>query len=542
MEDTPEHGYNLPSKETTDWHTPLNDNFEKIDSDVAIRDTEANKGEYKPKDGAKYEATDSGAVYYGDGTSWVLSDRKVESLEVDRVVSKPVMVGEAFSDRHEYVGYDDLITAVDEAPSQAEIIINGNVTVTETIAFDGTYLSLRGRGGYNRKNQSGMSSIIAGEGFTGTHLINLNGIGSKWGSIKNINLFCDNVPNGITTGRADNGLIENTAIYGGTGDHCIEIRNGAFDNIINRCYISGRNDTDYCVKLHEPETNHNSGNEPKIINSLIRSYDITGCLIDKIGNVGPRIVNTSFRGGGGGDPADFGIEIRNSGNTRHIVIDRCQFENHSTAIKYTGNGGAYAHAQIARCTFVGFTGQKGIKTSGRVGNLLIGPFNWFGAPADLNGRSGSQRIATFFNYSSSDGDPITAGGFKNDITRFEPFLGTFKMGGAQTLEFGQTKGGSDRAVRLRQNYVEVTENNQENLFQSQSNNGSFTVINRGTEEIGEFFNTKSVSIKSQSGAEYTTSYGTDNHTNIYRENRRVKIENRVGDGRYTVISREGHHR
>jgi len=51
--------------------------------DVEIRGPEADKGEYEPKEGAKYEATDSGAVYYGNGTSWVLADRTVGSLESD---------------------------------------------------------------------------------------------------------------------------------------------------------------------------------------------------------------------------------------------------------------------------------------------------------------------------------------------------------------------------------------------------------------------------------------------------------------------------
>jgi|GEM_PF-1182256 len=71
MPKTPNHGYNVPSKGTTDWNVPLNENFEKHDTDIEIRDTDANKGNYDPKDGAKFLATDTGIVYTGDGSNWV---------------------------------------------------------------------------------------------------------------------------------------------------------------------------------------------------------------------------------------------------------------------------------------------------------------------------------------------------------------------------------------------------------------------------------------------------------------------------------------
>jgi hypothetical protein len=88
MVGTPNHQYNTPAEGTTNWHIPLNENFENLDLDVEIRDAEANKEDYDPKQGAKFEATDSGAVYYGNGTSWVLADRKVKSLVADEVASK----------------------------------------------------------------------------------------------------------------------------------------------------------------------------------------------------------------------------------------------------------------------------------------------------------------------------------------------------------------------------------------------------------------------------------------------------------------------
>jgi hypothetical protein len=67
---TDNHNYNTPSEGTLNWDVPLNENFEQIDTDVEIRDTDANRSSYTPKDGAKFLATDTGSVYVGDGSNW----------------------------------------------------------------------------------------------------------------------------------------------------------------------------------------------------------------------------------------------------------------------------------------------------------------------------------------------------------------------------------------------------------------------------------------------------------------------------------------
>lgn len=64
--------YNTPTEGTTDWHVPLNENFDKLNTDVEIRDADANKSNYSPTSGAKFFATDTGAIYQGDGTAWNL--------------------------------------------------------------------------------------------------------------------------------------------------------------------------------------------------------------------------------------------------------------------------------------------------------------------------------------------------------------------------------------------------------------------------------------------------------------------------------------
>ncbi|WP_417936239.1 hypothetical protein [Haloarcula onubensis] len=64
--------YTTPTEGTVDWHVPLNENFEQLDRDVEIRDEAANIDQYDPVAGAKFFATDSGAIYSGDGSTWTL--------------------------------------------------------------------------------------------------------------------------------------------------------------------------------------------------------------------------------------------------------------------------------------------------------------------------------------------------------------------------------------------------------------------------------------------------------------------------------------
>lgn len=67
---TDNHAYNRPAENSTDWHIPLNQNFNDLDTDVEVRDLDANLSNYTPHTGAKFLGTDSLDVYTGDGTAW----------------------------------------------------------------------------------------------------------------------------------------------------------------------------------------------------------------------------------------------------------------------------------------------------------------------------------------------------------------------------------------------------------------------------------------------------------------------------------------
>lgn len=66
---TDNHGYDVYSVgEESPWsHGPT---IESLDTDVEIRDVESNLPNYTPKNNAKFIATDTNAVYLGNGTNW----------------------------------------------------------------------------------------------------------------------------------------------------------------------------------------------------------------------------------------------------------------------------------------------------------------------------------------------------------------------------------------------------------------------------------------------------------------------------------------
>ena len=136
MTKTPNHDYNTPKEGVEDWHIPLNENFSRLDTDVEIRGPESNKEEYEPKAGAKYEATDSGAIYYGSGTDWILADRRVNHLESNSfstgehlksgdssIAIVAPSVSSAFNKIQEAInsGFQDIILA--EEVTEANIVI-----------------------------------------------------------------------------------------------------------------------------------------------------------------------------------------------------------------------------------------------------------------------------------------------------------------------------------------------------------------------------------------------------------------------------------
>ena len=81
---TQNHGLSTPVKGTNDWSAPLNENFESLDVAVAVRDSVARRTKYDPLTGAWFIATDTGALYHGDGTDWVYQGGFAKPVELDQ--------------------------------------------------------------------------------------------------------------------------------------------------------------------------------------------------------------------------------------------------------------------------------------------------------------------------------------------------------------------------------------------------------------------------------------------------------------------------
>jgi hypothetical protein len=84
-DDTTNHGYRRPDRGSEDWNVPINENFARIDTGVEIRDVADNRGEYEPKQGSKFLATDSGRVHVGDGDEW----QRVGTLVDEEAIRSP---------------------------------------------------------------------------------------------------------------------------------------------------------------------------------------------------------------------------------------------------------------------------------------------------------------------------------------------------------------------------------------------------------------------------------------------------------------------
>lgn len=63
------------------WGTLLNDEaWSVLDEKLVARDTIANQSNYTAYQDALFRATDTGELYYGDGTSWILADGEFDAL------------------------------------------------------------------------------------------------------------------------------------------------------------------------------------------------------------------------------------------------------------------------------------------------------------------------------------------------------------------------------------------------------------------------------------------------------------------------------
>ena len=72
VDHTANHEYQLFAASEENWEH--RSDLQSLEIDVMVRDTDGNRGTYTPHENAMYLATDTGAAYLGDGSSWTSLD------------------------------------------------------------------------------------------------------------------------------------------------------------------------------------------------------------------------------------------------------------------------------------------------------------------------------------------------------------------------------------------------------------------------------------------------------------------------------------
>jgi|AntRauTorcE11898_2_1112593.scaffolds.fasta_scaffold00113_24 hypothetical protein len=144
--------YNVPELGTTDWHIPLNENFERLNREIEIRDLKSNLEEYDPTNGSKYLATDTGEVYLGDGEQWtsigsIKSGGSSEGGDIQSTATHSVFVREitdgtyaAFTADGSRIssgsnGREVLQTGIDSCPTGGSVNVVGEYEIDETVTL-----------------------------------------------------------------------------------------------------------------------------------------------------------------------------------------------------------------------------------------------------------------------------------------------------------------------------------------------------------------------------------------------------------------------
>ena len=142
MAKTPNHSYNTPEEGESDWHTPLNDNFEALELDVEIRDEDSEKDTYDPEEGAKFLATDTGVVYEGDGDEWVetLALAKYDTDEDDTILvfEMPDTDSVKIEGNIEVEGTKHFVQAVSTSRGPREVVYTATEAPTPRTQTSGT--------------------------------------------------------------------------------------------------------------------------------------------------------------------------------------------------------------------------------------------------------------------------------------------------------------------------------------------------------------------------------------------------------------------
>ena len=106
---TPNHELNTYEPGDENWSHSAD--METIEERLVVRAPESDREDYEPYEDAIFVATDTGAVYDGDGWRWVEASRRYDELDADEAE-----IGSCVVDEHlsipTYDTYDEMIQDV----------------------------------------------------------------------------------------------------------------------------------------------------------------------------------------------------------------------------------------------------------------------------------------------------------------------------------------------------------------------------------------------------------------------------------------------
>lgn len=125
VEKTPNHGLHTYEQGETDWtHTP---DMKTIEERLVVRAPESERDEYEPHAGATFVATDTGAVYDGDGSTWFRARRQYDSTRSEETTADSFVAENALA-IPTYESRGAMVSAIDE-PGSYIGLVDGSLEV-----------------------------------------------------------------------------------------------------------------------------------------------------------------------------------------------------------------------------------------------------------------------------------------------------------------------------------------------------------------------------------------------------------------------------
>lgn len=343
---TTNHGYNTPSEGTENWDDPINENFEKIDTDMEIRDTEDNLEDYEPKQGAKFRSVDTAKVFLGDGDEWIYQTQDSGTDEGGnlRLTGRSTVyaygVDGNYLEPYPVEEYGDLGTAAYAAHDDIDAGVGYGTVIlpptsedfSQTIDFDEDYISLQGSGMFTtrpRYTGSGPAFRLNGADRGNHGNFGLRGDGSSGQDL----IMLTTETEGISHIALQNIYLENA------GRHSIHeklVNWDIYDAMYNTIYINGSGDH----AVYSPGVSGTGAASRTLFNFQAMTSTIHGDFIhDMSGGIHKRYISiegepsvngTNFRVQNGYCPIFFGCRGEGQDghsfhltNTRSALLQNC---------------------------------------------------------------------------------------------------------------------------------------------------------------------------------------------------------------------------